>query len=242
MANRFSDYINPDSLGSRESKQIVQVFDEAHLEKTIILDEYVRSYNPLSVSKTQFLKKYLLDFGGLLLIPGFPRSVYENLILNAAAIYGLKGTKKGLTLFLEILCQGGVLFNTSGLHRIGDFIIPDDFSGDHALLRLCFTNNNTQTDEDLDSYNNTVVSESEESFYFLFDGDSYDSGISNIQIHIISPFAKIREFRDFLKKILPDYLCMAVPESANIAVYLYQHIPTTNYGSTTLIQDILQWP
>ncbi len=240
MANRFSDYINPDSLGSRESKQIVQVFDEAHLEKTIILDEYVRSYNPISVSKTSFLKKYLTDFGGLLLIPGFPRYVYEQLILNAAAIYGLKGTKKGLTLFLEILCQGGVLFNDSLLHRQGDFIIPDDTSGDHALLRLCYTNTLTQTDEDLEAYTNTTVN-GEETFYFLFDGDSYDTGVSEITIHIISPFAKIREFRDFLEEILQDYLCMAVPESSNIYVYLYQHIPVINYGSSLLIQDIQQW-
>ena len=219
---KFSDFVPQALLDEVTTRRFLTVLDGVADFKREVLEEFRRSFNPITISKVSYLRKFIEELGNIALAPGMPRQVLENLVLNAYAIFALKGTAQGIKLFLEIVSLGNVLLDTSRIIRKGNFIVPDDI---YRAGKLMLSNEVSQpvTDENYSAYL-SEISAQDNGFFFIFDGSSFDSGVSYLGISIETPFAPVYEFREYLKLIVPRMMPLS-SDIAQISIYLYHQIP-----------------
>jgi hypothetical protein len=224
----FSEYIPPEILTTQDVRNYVNVLDGLCVEKSVYVNKFSRSFNALTIESKTFLEKWLIDVGNLLLVPGIPRKVIEGLILDSHNIYNLKGTQKGLILFLEIVCCGGARVFHKNLVNRGNFIKPDHLLDGFLMLSGEGTTVGQElvTDSEYQAYLD-FLSIASNDFLFIFDHDSYDTGVGTIEIRIASPFAHIKEFRDWIGSIIEQFLPMASAYSTYIEIKLYNHVMIT---------------
>lgn len=215
----FRDNIPEELLSdSVYADKYIQILDELAVDKDILIEMFRRFHSPILNPRTSFLKRFIKGLGDLSLVPGIPRKVLEDLILRSWHIYSLKGSTDGLILFLNTISIGRAIINTSKMYTTGAYIIPDDIVSGYQML----SNLSTPTSDEYGDYVATIGLD-EDSFLFLFE-DTLINRVPLLEICLLTPFANILEFREWLTNILPEFVPLS-KENADIRVYLYNKIP-----------------
>jgi hypothetical protein len=207
MVNYTSE--TPDAIKLSDStKHFLTMLDELHAYKQFVIAEQETFLNPALNTNLNSLKAFLKECTGIEAIAGLPRAVFENLIFNARNIFALKGTKKGLELFTRCAALGDFIWK-SGSAYPDVFIVLSDYS-------LGYLPNGSDlglhTTNDADSHK----------FIWLYGGNN-EEYYQDIELMIFSPYFGITEFREWFLSILPMFLPIVDPNSANIKVMMYSH-------------------
>jgi len=193
-------------LKNPSASAFVDTLDAVLVGKRGHIEEFVRSFNPVTVSKTSWLKKYLADLGNLPTYISMNKNVLENLVLNAYDIYKYKGTLQGVCLFLEIVSQGTCNIDDSDLIKLPNFIQLTDY--DYGFLQLSSEDDEAQILEDKESYDAEIVDDPPPHgirFLFLFE-NNLDDMDNSITINIQTIYYQDQAFKTYLEAVLPTML------------------------------------
>lgn len=207
----FKDYIPSEVLRNPSASQIVDVLDQALIHKRGYVEEFAKSFVPATLSKKEFLLKYLTDLGQMPTYVSMYRKVLEDLVLNAYNIYSMKGTEEGTVLFCNIVSMGNTTIDHSGLISLPNFIYPSDF--DYGYLMLSDEVSGTQTDNDKAAYDLEIANDPPDGipYLFLFE-DNFGDVSGEIIIDITdTPFALDIAFQQYLQAVLPTMLPAYAP-------------------------------
>jgi hypothetical protein len=193
-------------LRNPSASAFVDTLDAVLVGKRGHIEEFVRSFNPITVSKTAWLKKYLADLGNLPTYISMNKHVLEGLVLHAYDIYKYKGTVQGVCLFLEIVSEGICSIDASDLIKLPNYIQLTDF--DYGFLELSSEDDEPQTLEDKESYDAEILGDPPPHgirFLFLFE-DNLNDMDNSITITVQTVYYQDQAFRAYLEAVLPTML------------------------------------
>jgi hypothetical protein len=219
--NTFRESIPPDLLAIPNVSRLTNVLDRMLQDKNAELYKFDTAQNPAHIRDRNYLQRYLYEFGQLQAFKGAPHFIIERLIFNAYDIFALKGSHDGLKLFIHSACDGDVVSDYSE-YDTPPYIIPSSITGYGTL-----PNGN-----DLKYPGGVIGFLPGGSPCYLF-GGSFAAYYSTVKIGIVSPYVGNAVFRDFLSRILPEYLPMVHPYTTQLTINYYNTamIPVGNYHS-----------
>lgn len=202
---RLIEYIPDEVLQQPEAAKFVKVFDDIVEDKRVLVEQFARSFNPITLDKRAFLLKYLSDLGNMPSYISMTRQVLECMILHAYEIYGYKGTLRGLEQFIACVGQGTCTVDDSGLITLPNYIIPDDFT--YGYLGLSDEVGTGKNGADFAAYTLEVDNDPPVGypFLFLFEDNFHDlNGV--VVINVYSSFSLDLAFQQYLRAVIPTMM------------------------------------
>lgn len=206
---KFSDHVPEVLEENLNVRNFLAVLDGANEYKSNeVFFSLHKAFYPLFQDNVQYLRKFLFEVGQIENIQGMPRVILENLIQNANTIFSSKGTLVGFKLFMRCLTLGDCSVNFSNYWGDKVYLHPNRFE----LLGM------------LPNGASLIVADSFPSKYpFLFGGQDFDAYKGSVAIKLISPYFHVKEFRNFVKSIICNYLPMISPEYTELNIGMYGH-------------------
>lgn len=195
---KFSDCI-PGSIIETAPVNFVRVLDGLQAEKQSILGQAFRVNNPLLLNDQKWLLYRLADYGFDNVPYGLPIPVLQQVLLNAATIVKLRGSKIGLNLFLSVFTLGEVNFNSLPFYTNNpDFIIPSDILQGY----LCNSNGNLGPGSYDLSFSNDYEDEISDgtNIFYLLDNNDYLQITGTLAISIRSRYYNNTTLKSYLQK------------------------------------------
>lgn len=219
----FKDQIPPDLLDYPMVDQYTTVLDYTLAYKDDFIDSYTRAFNPLKLTNVAYLQKYVGELGNIPLVPGIPKKILENIILNAANIYILKTSNRGFELFLKSVTDGDVFIDASKLYAYPNYIILSDFSNGFLPAQDGSTLEN--------AYLNYYDGQNQR-FLYLFGGDVQAAIESSVNIAIKSKYSNVKEFRDWVVSLIPMFLPFTNDNTQiNVSFYGFEMLSNINLNN-----------
>lgn len=209
---RFIDYIPPDFLANLSTEKFVKVLDILHLDKANEVNKFNNLFNHKLNTNTKFLEKFVVEVTGWELPSGMPKKILENILYNIEDLFEFKGTLKGLKLLFQVLTDGDVIIDTSNYLKSVDYIIPNSIVEGYL-----------PSDEDY----LILTGAAEGTFLYLYE-DSIETTNGSIVIKVISPYSHIKELRQFMEKLILEFLPFSDPTSLNVDIYYYNYVYLSN--------------
>lgn len=211
---RFSDYIPPDFLANLNTEKFVKVLDLLHLEKTNQVDRFNRLFDHRLNTSVDYLRKYVIEITGWDLPPGMPKKLLENILYGAEDLFEFKGTKRGLELLFKILTDGDVLIDLGNYQPQADYIqLTDEVNG------------YLPSDPDYE----ILTGAADGTFLYLFESD-LSSTYGTIEIRVLSPYAHVKQLRDFIESIIYEFVPFADENTLDIDIKYFNYVYLSDSG------------
>lgn len=123
---KYREQIPQDLFENPYVDQMVTVMDGTELQKSLIVEKSTRFYRSVVNCDMISLRKRVEDLNFPPVPHDFPKDILDALILNAAEINRLKGSPKGLELWLWCLTFGSLSIGLSGMYPISNYIKLND--------------------------------------------------------------------------------------------------------------------
>ncbi|NLR94855.1 hypothetical protein [Flammeovirga agarivorans] len=194
---QIKDYIPEQILEIQNTSKFIALFDAMNLEKAEVLSNIQAITNPFLTKNFEYVRKYILDASNVDLPSETHPEILRHFFINLFAIQSLKGTKKGIELYLKAISDGDVLIDMSQLYAGYPFITPSV---------------NKESAKPLN------VGDPSSGQYGLFNITLDDSVNSVFKAAMLTPFANSQSFREYVLKNILDFLPFT---SSNTTIELY---------------------
>lgn len=194
---RFSDSIPERILDNSNTQKFCNVLDGLQTFKMSKINEAMGFYNPLVSMRTDWVIRALEDYGFFGIPDNYPIEPLIHLYLNANNIVGLKGSKRGLKLWLNVMTLGDVTYDDTDVRTNPQFIIPDSDKQGYITAKSEDTFFYLVTDSDLTPRGNMPVEIRSVYFNLSFPGYSTDKA-NAIRSYVSTEIMNWVGFSDFL--------------------------------------------
>lgn len=200
----FSERIPEDILMTPNVRRFMKVLDGLNDQKQEWMLPYDYAFNYMANVNLNILQKFFYELGQMDLMGGMPEHLLKQFILNAWDIFHLKGTKKGERLLARCLMDADIETDTTLLYG-RQYLQPDDPY--YGIL---------PDGADLLNAGTTA-------FIYAYDHEDLSDYYTSMEVRLIGPYFYVPEFRSFVAKILPDFLCMVDIRTCSLDVKFYGH-------------------
>lgn len=182
---KFRDQLPQQLLENKYLDNLVTVLDGMEAYKRENVYRHTLFYKSIMCSSNDWIKKRLEDYGFPPFPDNLPKECLDALLLNARNIMSLKGSDRGLKIFLWCLTFGTIDINWDNFYPIVQNLTLSEFSGKGHLLK---------TDpSDVENVN------------YLFD-KSEDLGEQYLFIGIATPYFDNPDVIDYITRYLSEFL------------------------------------
>lgn len=199
----FTDHIPPDVMLTPNVQRFMKVLDGLNDYKQEVIRPYDYAFNFAATMHLHILRKFFYELGQMEYIGGMPHHLLKQFIANAYDIFHLKGTRKGEKLLIRSLCDGDIETDTSKLYGT-HYLQPGNYSFGYLPNGV-----------------NLGVAGTPQ-FIYLF-GNTVVPYYTEMKVGLVGPYFYVPEFRNFIAKILPDFLCMVDIRTCQLTINFYGH-------------------
>lgn len=108
------------------ARKYILLFDEIEKHKESLVEKHTRFYNSPLLTDLRMLRKKLEDYGHPPIPHEFHKDQLDALMLNSNDLMAMKGSYKGLRLWLWCLTFGAITDNYEDFYPVRNFIIPNE--------------------------------------------------------------------------------------------------------------------
>jgi hypothetical protein len=175
MPLSFLSSVPDEVLDNPNSRDFLGLLDALNTYKRSLIDRGNRFYNPVLLTDTKFLVRYVNELGFPEVPISFPKIILDNLYLGGEDIMALMGSRRGLEWLLRALTCGAVTIDDSRFYPVENYIVLSD-------VVAGFMPASTDVPDDV---------------FYLFNGVSNFTGGSMV-IHIATPFYNFQPLLDYI--------------------------------------------
>ena len=192
----FSDAIPEKVLENSNTRKFCNVLDALHTYKLSRLNQGLKFYNPLVSMNTRWIIKALEDYGFFGIPDNYPVEPLLKLYLNVNNVVSLKGSKRGLSLWLNVMTLGDVYYDDFNVRTQAQFLILDSLEQGYVTSDMEHTIFYLVSDSDLTPVGTMPVII--RSIYF--DNPEYPASVTdNMKEYLSKEILNWVGFSDFLR-------------------------------------------